>query len=506
MEVAARAFREATSTSPTLSPAQLALLTHSLPADERYWLIEGLCAALRDANEKLHDSALHPIRLAATSVEGEEELARLHARVAVLQSEVAALRGYALEHEAARSFPSLSTASRRQLIASLPIETSPSAPPTLPAAPYLPSGMFSPWRGVPPSVPNASPTPAYHLIDPNLTEDSSAGSVRAAQLPAPSLPPPSPQPSRPAASSSRRPKGQIQSRGGVSMTCRVPAAASTTSTSRPALHATTACSHPRARLAAEGIGSLSGERLGVAPQTEPVDVGAARPRGATPSACAGPAAGAPPPSREKPSGGGDGSGGGRGTCWLDEALSSSPSAAALVCTCAGAAGAVSARRGPAATAAPRTCVHTASDRVRQHLSRPFLTPHHIAADADDAGRIPPVSRLKTHVLEPLCGHSACGGQKSVAAAAARKRGGAAGGRGGGDGGGGGLLASASAPSLKAPPAPPPVSGQLNEWRLMGHGSGTCVPLSSQSRTGAPVPVHKMQLTLACGNGGLRSQW
>ena len=72
---------EAVKPAPTLTPAQLALLSHSLPPDERCWLIEGLCAALRAANERIsHDHTL-ALMLAQlrSDVASAEELGALKA-------------------------------------------------------------------------------------------------------------------------------------------------------------------------------------------------------------------------------------------------------------------------------------------------------------------------------------------------------------------------------------------------------------------------------------------
>lgn len=179
---AQRLLREAT-TQSSLSPSQLALLAHSLPPDERCWLFEGLCTALRNANEKItHITTM--AELAPPQPAGPPaEVGELKAKVAALQSEIVALRAREMELAAMRAWPSLSSTSRSRLLANH-IAAMPTAPFKMPGAagacsggssdapqngessakgaPVVPeasvepmgritSGLFDPWRGMPSS-------------------------------------------------------------------------------------------------------------------------------------------------------------------------------------------------------------------------------------------------------------------------------------------------------------------------------------------------------------------
>ena len=150
---------EAVKPAPTLTPAQLALLSHSLPPDERCWLIEGLCAALRAANERIsHDHTL-ALMLAQlrSDVASAEELGALKAKHTALVKEVGAARARELEATAARMYPSLGPNARRKLMGveggsggggggGSDAGASADAEVASPDA-HIASGFFDPWRG-----------------------------------------------------------------------------------------------------------------------------------------------------------------------------------------------------------------------------------------------------------------------------------------------------------------------------------------------------------------------
>ena len=150
---------EAVKPAPTLTPAQLALLSHSLPPDERCWLIEGLCAALRAANERIsHDHTL-ALMLAQlrSDVASAEELGALKAKHTALVKEVGAARARELEATAARMYPSLGHNARRKLMGveggsggggggGSDAGASADAEVASPDA-HIASGFFDPWRG-----------------------------------------------------------------------------------------------------------------------------------------------------------------------------------------------------------------------------------------------------------------------------------------------------------------------------------------------------------------------
>ena len=173
-ETARRVLREACSSQPELTPTQMALLAHSLPGDERCWLLEGLCSALVRTGERAHDSDEKvAIGVASPLVAAAEhhstEVRELKSQMSELKRELTMLRERDQQVEATLLWPSLSQASRQKLLARAGAGASasgaigsPSRPATglgfgLPASvapgdgrePFLPSGFVNPWRGTP---------------------------------------------------------------------------------------------------------------------------------------------------------------------------------------------------------------------------------------------------------------------------------------------------------------------------------------------------------------------
>lgn len=178
---------EAVKPTPTLTPAQLALLSHSLPPDERCWLIEGLCRALRDANERIaHDHTLTlMLSKVHESAKTSEELEALKATHAALVKEVGAARARNLEEVAARTYPSLGHGARRKLMgldaganggSGSPSGGDASSSSGVLPAPHVPSGFFDPWRG---GTSTPAPASSYYVFAAPLPEDpKSAGGRR----------------------------------------------------------------------------------------------------------------------------------------------------------------------------------------------------------------------------------------------------------------------------------------------------------------------------------------
>ena len=194
-ESAQRVVAEALSSSPALSPSQLALIAHSLPAAERFLVLEKTFVALRDANERLAHSAGAAAFVPPQDAAAAGEIAALKAQVASFQAEVMELRARDVERDAAKAWPSLSGPSRRKYLGDRlaargrteadqggaaadaaaattsggggagggsggehPHARVRAADPK--SAHYLPSGFFDPWRGMPSSAYSASPPAA----------------------------------------------------------------------------------------------------------------------------------------------------------------------------------------------------------------------------------------------------------------------------------------------------------------------------------------------------------
>jgi hypothetical protein len=118
---AQRILSEAVSEDPQLTAAQMALMTTSLPADERYWLVEGLCSALQRTGERANygdeEVALAVASpLAVAAEQHHEQVSTLKHEVSSLKRELNMLRSREEQVEATLLWPSLSVVSRQRLL------------------------------------------------------------------------------------------------------------------------------------------------------------------------------------------------------------------------------------------------------------------------------------------------------------------------------------------------------------------------------------------------------
>ena len=133
----------------SLSPARLALAGYNLPPDERCWLIEGLCAALRDRTPLFGRQGGGEDSGGGNDDGAAAELAELRGTVEALRAEVAALRADAPDRTPPRGLSLSSTPSAPQL--GLHGPGTPATPPSVGEGVALArrAGAVAPWRGTP---------------------------------------------------------------------------------------------------------------------------------------------------------------------------------------------------------------------------------------------------------------------------------------------------------------------------------------------------------------------